>query len=106
MSLTTLKPRLGTIKTSRVATLDIKAGATEMERGRAWMAKRERVAIAHNYLCAGCGRLWRSNRDQIDHRIPREQGGSNDESNLQPLCKPCHDAKTAGEAKARAGNRV
>lgn len=103
MSLATLKPRLGTLKTTRTPMLEAKAGATEMERGRAWMQKRERVALAHGYRCAGCGLVWRSNLDQIDHRIPREQGGSNEEANLQPLCKPCHDAKTADEAQARAG---
>lgn len=102
MSLATLKPRLGTVSANRVKVLDTKAGTTEMERGRAWMAKRQRVALAHGYLCAGCGLTWRSHHDQIDHRIPREQGGSNDESNLQPLCLPCHQAKTAAEAARRA----
>ncbi|RYE73276.1 MAG: HNH endonuclease [Oxalobacteraceae bacterium] len=55
-------------------------------------------------MCAKCGRLWMSNRDHIDHIVPREQGGSNDESNLQPLCnEPCHAEKTAAEARARSG---
>lgn len=101
--LQTLKPRIQKLAPSRVKTLDVKAGVTEMERGRAWMAKRQRVALAHSYQCAGCGLTWRSHIDHIDHRIPREQGGSNDESNLQPLCRSCHDAKTAAEAKARSG---
>lgn len=103
MALTTLKPRLGTLSASRAPMLEAKAGTTEMERGRAWMAKRQRVALAHGYQCAGCGRAWLSHKDQIDHRIPREQGGSNEESNLQPLCNECHQAKTAAEAKARSG---
>jgi len=103
MALTTLKPRLAALTASRAPMLDHKAGTTEMERGRAWMAKRQRVALAHGYQCAACGRAWNSRHDQIDHRIPREQGGSNDESNLQPLCHECHAAKTAAEAKARAG---
>lgn len=102
MSLAVLKPRLTPMHTSKVRVLEVKAGATQMERGRAWMQKRERVALTHGYRCAGCGLVWRSNKDQIDHRIPREQGGSNEESNLQPLCKPCHDAKTAAEAGSRA----
>ena len=101
MSLATLKPRLGTANTLRVQVLDTKAGATPMERGRAWMAKRHRVAMAHNYQCK-CGAVWVSTRDHIDHIIPREQGGSNDESNLQPLCRPCHDEKTKAEATARS----
>lgn len=90
--------------TRTIKTLDTKAGTTEMERGRAWMAKRERVALAYNYRCAMCGKVWVSSRDHIDHKVPREQGGSNDESNLQPLCEvPCHAEKTAAEAKARSG---
>lgn len=100
--LQTLKPRLQAANLTRIKTLDTKAGATEMERGRAWMAKRERVALKYGYRCAGCNCVWVSSRDQIDHIVPREQGGSNDESNLQPLCKACHDAKTAEEARRRA----
>ena len=105
MSLATLKPRLGVLKTARAPMLEAKAGTTEIERGRAWMAKRQRVALAHGYRCAGpgCGRVWESTKDQIDHRIPREQGGSNDESNLQPLCNECHKRKTDAEGRKRAG---
>lgn len=102
MSLATLKPRLTTMTSTRIA-LAPKAGTTEMERGRAWMDKRRRVAAAHQYQCTTCHRAWESHRDQIDHVIPREQGGSNDESNLQPLCNECHKAKTDQETKARAG---
>jgi 5-methylcytosine-specific restriction endonuclease McrA len=31
-----------------------------------------------------------------------EQAGSNDDSNLQPLCNECHEAKTSTEAAYRA----
>lgn len=102
--LKTLQSRIKQAPTSRIRTLDTKAGVTEMERGRAWMAKRERVALAYGYRCAKCGAVWVSGRDNIDHIIPREQGGSNEESNLQPLCtKPCHEEKTKAEGRARAG---
>lgn len=103
MSLKTLKPRLSTISTHMVPMLEAKAGTTQMERGRAWMAKRQRVALAHDYRCVTCGRAWIAYKDQIDHHIPREQGGSNDESNLRPMCNECHAAKTASEAAHRAG---
>lgn len=103
MSLSTLKPRLSVGSLTRTPVLQTKAGTTEMERGRAWMAKRQRVAQRFNYICQGpgCGLVWRSDRDQIDHRIPREQGGSNDESNLQPLCLECHRIKTDEETARR-----
>lgn len=100
--LQTLKPRLATSTASRVKVLDTKAGTTERIRGGKWMAIRRRVALAHGYRCAGCGCVWVSSRDQIDHAIPLEQGGSNDDSNLQPLCNACHEAKTAAEAGRRA----
>lgn len=104
MALATLKPRLATGNPLRAPVLEAKAGATPMERGSSWMAKRQRVAARHGYRCAKCGAVWVSSRDHIDHIIPREQGGSNDESNLQPLCDaPCHRDKTAAEGKARAG---
>lgn len=104
--LTTLRPRLAALTLARVKTLDVKAGSTARERGSSWMKKRERVALAHQYRCAGCGCVWLSRRDQIDHVIPLERGGSNDDRNLQPLCDLCHKAKTATEASARAGRRA
>ncbi|MEI5998246.1 HNH endonuclease [Paraburkholderia bengalensis] len=66
------------------------------------MKTRQRVALAHGHRCAGCGRVWVANRDQIDHVVSLEQGGGNDDANLQPLCDDCHKAKTAAEAAARA----
>ncbi len=92
------------LNTRRVAVLGTKSGATEMERGRAWMAKRDRVALRHGWKCAACGLVLRAGGWECDHIVPREQGGTNDESNLQPLCtRPCHEAKTAAEAATRAG---
>ena len=103
MALATLKPRLSSKPSSRISTLSPKAGSTQMERGRAWQAKRIRIARQHDYKCAACGLVWLPSVDQIDHIVPREQGGSNEDSNLQPLCNACHVIKTAEEAKARAG---
>jgi len=41
--------------------------------------------------------VWIPFRDQIDHKVPRAEGGSNDDSNLQPLCDKCHKEKTAAD---------
>jgi 5-methylcytosine-specific restriction protein A len=41
-----------------------------------------------------------------DHIVNLEEGGTEDESNVQPLCQVCSDLKTAGESqrgKRRAG---
>ncbi|MBK5204347.1 MAG: HNH endonuclease [Polaromonas sp.] len=67
------------------------------------MATRQRVAVAHGYMCSACGLMWRSHLDQIDHHIPREQGGSNDDSNLRPMCNECHKDKSKAETKERFG---
>ncbi|AKI27425.1 hypothetical protein [Moraxella phage Mcat9] len=37
---------------------------------------------------------------EADHIINRAQGGSDDLSNLQTLCKPCHKIKTQKESQA------
>lgn len=104
MALKTIRHSVPMLNTSRLAVVETKAGATEMERGRGWMAKRDRVALRYNYRCADCGLALLPRAWECDHIIPRERGGSNDELNLQPLCTtPCHAAKTAREAGNRAG---
>lgn len=108
MPLPRLNSKTPVLRTTTAPVLDTKAGATPMEGGSAWMAKRHRVAERYGYRCANCGAVWVSTRDEIDHIVPRERGGSNDESNLQPLCNhPCHAEKTAREAAERArGGRI
>ena len=34
----------------------------------------------------------------VDHKVPRAEGGSDDPSNLEVICRPHHTAKTAREA--------
>lgn len=88
-------------KTTKIKTLEAKAGSTERIRGSAWMKTRHRIAFAHQYRCASCKLLWRPHVDHIDHITPLEQGGSNDDYNLQPLCNACHKVKTLAERGAR-----
>lgn len=38
------------------------------------------------------GAVW-----EIDHIVPRSQGGTDDPANLQLLCATCHRAKSDGE---------
>lgn len=40
---------------------------------------------------------------RADHIVPLSQGGSNERSNFQGLCIPCHDLKTAEEARVGRG---
>jgi 5-methylcytosine-specific restriction protein A len=34
-----------------------------------------------------------------DHVVPLAEGGTDDDSNIQPLCQTCSDAKTQAESK-------
>lgn len=64
--------------------------------GRPWRRIRERVLLRDQYTCCGCGLV--TQELEVDHIINVAEGGSDDESNLQSLCVPCHQAKTAAEA--------
>ena len=39
--------------------------------------------------CVTCGKV----ADSIDHKIPISRGGTNDISNLQPMCRDCNRRK-------------
>jgi 5-methylcytosine-specific restriction enzyme A len=43
-------------------------------------------------LCEDCKR---APSQQVDHRIPRSRGGTDDPSNLRAVCLECHGRKTA-----------
>ena len=104
MKLQRLAPRLGGMDTQRIKTLQTTAGATPRTRGNAWMATRRRILLRDRYTCQGCG-LVRADHE-IDHRVPLELGGADEDSNLQCLCAGtggCHARKTKQEAGARAG---
>ena len=54
---------------------------------------RKTVAFNQQYFCAGCGCLLPPEHE-IDHIVPVALNGSDALSNLQALCKPCHQQKT------------
>lgn len=63
--------------------------------GYAWQQIRAAV-LAHEPICRGC-RARRAT--EVDHIIPLKRGGTNDLSNLQPLCRSCHRKKTRSESQ-------
>lgn len=69
--------------------------------GASWRARRAAWLAAHP-LCEACrsdGRI--APATVVDHVQPKALGGADDETNLQSLCKPHHDAKTMRESVRR-----
>ena len=99
-------PRLKTVPSrlqplpSKIQPLSVQS---KRQSGRRWQETRMRVAVAGQFECVDCGRLWQPDVDHVDHDIPLEHGGSNDDGNLRLRCLECHKAKTAAEARQRAG---
>lgn len=62
--------------------------------GAAWRGARLAV-LRDEPTCRACRKLGRLTlaRD-VDHIVPKELGGSDERSNLQPLCEQCHVEKT------------
>jgi 5-methylcytosine-specific restriction protein A len=81
--------------------------------GSAWVKLRAIVLKVNaqgkpTALCRAC--LERENRPtpatECDHIIPKHKGGSEELSNMQPLCPPCHAAKTQREAAEAQGRTL
>lgn len=45
------------------------------------------------YKCQKCHKWFKKDDIDIDHRIPKRQGGTDDLWNLQALCKHCNRSK-------------
>src|SRR5688572_16722327 len=76
--------------------------------GRSWRRLRE-IVLNDEPLCRICNDQGRTTEAvDVDHVIALAAGGTNDVSNLVPLCHSCHSRKTAqcdgglGHAKASA----
>ena len=86
-----------------------KARAINADRGSAasrgygpdWRRLRDDV-LSREPLCRACAveGIVRP-ADSVDHVIPKSRGGTNDLSNLQPLCTPHNSAK--GDREVRYG---
>jgi hypothetical protein len=60
---------------------------------REWTAGERRTILERQKcLCPGCGD--KLDKYEIDHINPLCRGGTNDVSNLQAICPPCHSGKT------------
>lgn len=72
--------------------------------GAAWEQTRKRILSRDKGLCQVCmadSKLRPAK--QVDHKVPKFEGGTDDDDNLQSICTDCHTAKTAEEAKRGRG---
>lgn len=110
--LTSLKPRIGTLKTN-IAYLPEGRQARDRHRDRQpwrkwyktseWRRLRWATLVRDLFTCGMCGRLENDTSKLVaDHRTPH-RGDERlfwDAGNLWCLCKPCHDgAKQREEAR-------
>lgn len=67
-------------------------------RGRGLQRARERL-FREEPFCRTCRAQGRKVLATVrDHILALAEGGAEDEANVQPLCRPCSDAKTQAEA--------
>lgn len=68
----------------------------ERLRGHKGVAQRRRRMLRSNWLCEHCQAKGLTRKaDVVDHIKPLAHGGSDEDSNTQNLCDPCHILKTA-----------
>ena len=85
-----------------------RAPASQRGYGHDWVKLTKLVKRRDKGLCQECLRngKYKPGRD-VDHTVPKAQGGTDDPSNLELLCVPCHQRKTQREAQAgRIANRL
>lgn len=80
--------------------------------GTRWDVIRERILLRDAGMCQECLRNGVANYcagkrfgAYVDHITPRAQGGTDDDENLQTLCRACHTVKTDREKNVGRGGR-
>lgn len=75
--------------------------------GSAWDKIRPAILQRDMFLCQECKRQGRlTPAKDVDHKIPKAQGGTDNPDNLQSLCRPCHKAKTRDENRSQRRGAV
>jgi len=76
-----------------------------------FMGYREKWFDAHKprfgkYRCVRCGGWFSKDKIEIDHRIPKRRGGTDDIWNLQPMCRHCNRAKRERNTKGEMASTI
>ncbi|EAO1993181.1 HNH endonuclease [Salmonella enterica] len=75
-------------------------GKSKQQRGYGgnWPSIRLRILQRDKYLCQSCLRQGiATSATSVDHIIPKSHGGTDNDSNLEAICRDCHSTKTARE---------
>lgn len=68
--------------------------------GSQWDSARKRILERDAGLCQPCLQAGQvSIARQVDHIHPKCEGGSDEDDNLQAICKACHQVKTSAESQ-------
>lgn len=95
--LRSMPPRMAMATTPHALTEAVRYGLGRG--GRPWRRTVERIKARAHGLCEPCGREGNVHiGHECDHVIPLSQGGTDDDSNLQWICRTAHAAKTARES--------
>ena len=96
-----LKPRLGVAPVSRIKPAEAGTWTKSGKTMYGWPWQKARAAYLREHpLCVNCKRDGRVTLAKVvDHIVPHRGRESLfwDQNNWQPMCKACHDAKTARE---------
>lgn len=113
--LKSLPPRLPALPSRLPSTRDTYGHSRTEEHWRGWYnlkrwrELRMRVFVRDLFTCqaVGCGKIERDTSQLVGDHIREHRGDPAlfwDETNVQTLCKPCHDSlKQAEEASRRVG---
>lgn len=72
--------------------------------GSSWDRIRLQALKRDHYLCQPCQTKGRvTPAKEVDHIVPKSKGGTDELSNLQSICTPCHRDKTLSEAAEAQG---
>jgi 5-methylcytosine-specific restriction endonuclease McrA len=99
--LASLPPRLAALPERGAARSVLPKRKSARERGYDWRwQKARRAFLAAHPLCAPCERLGRlTPAAEVDHIVPHHGDMALfwDRANWQPICRPCHESKSARE---------
>jgi 5-methylcytosine-specific restriction protein A len=96
----------GAFAAQRQAQAKARPNTTERGYGWAWQKLRKAFAATVPAICEVCGYAGTSAEMELDHRLAKSKGGTDDPANLRWLCgarsvarggRDCHGVKTAKE---------